>query len=165
MVSSFTRLHPNVHLTKAKIAGNYVNSVMAKTIATRLGMDEAILLDPEGFVAECSGENLFLVRKGKIYTPSRATVLEGITRDSLITLAGDLNFEVVEEPIVRDQLYIADEVFLCGTAAEVVPVREVDFRQVGSGKRGPVTQKIQKVFMDTVRGGGERSAEWLTNVN
>ena len=164
MVSSYTRLHPNVHLTKAKVAGNYVNSVYAKTIASRLGMDEAVMLDPQGYVAECTGENLFMVRKGKIITPSTATVLEGITRDALITLAGDLGIAVTEEPIVRDQLYIADEVFLCGTAAEVVPVQEIDFRQIGDGKRGPVTEKVQSLFMKTIRGGGDRSAEWLTYV-
>lgn len=165
MVSSFTRLHPNVNLTKAKISGNYVNSVLAKTVTSRLGMDEAVMLDPEGFVAECTGENLFLVRNEKIYTPSRATVLEGITRDAIIKLAQDKGVEVVEEPITRDQLYIADEVFLCGTAAEVVPVNEIDFRKIGAGKVGPITKEIQKIFMETIRGKGQRSEEWLSYVS
>ncbi|MAT44364.1 MAG: branched chain amino acid aminotransferase [Anaerolineaceae bacterium] len=161
MVSSFTRLHPNVNLTKAKVSGNYVNSVMAKTIAVRLGFDEAVMLDPSGLVAECTGENLFLVRKGKIYTPSTAAILEGITRDSLITLAKDAGYEVVEGPISRDQIYIADEVFVCGTAAEVVPVTEVDFRKIGNGKIGPVTSVLQKAFNAVIRGEGPRAAEWL----
>jgi branched-chain amino acid aminotransferase len=164
MVSSFTRHHPNVNLTKAKISGNYVNSVLAKTMATRSGVDEAVMLDPEGFVAECTGENLFLVRNGKIYTPSRATILEGITRDAIFVLAQDLGIEVIEEQITRDQLYIADEVFVCGTAAEVVPVVEIDFRKVGEGKVGQVTKKIQKLFKETIRGEGKRSAEWLAYV-
>lgn len=161
MVSSFTRLHPNVNLTKAKVSGNYVNSVMAKTIAVRLGFDEAVMLDPSGLVAECTGENLFLVRKGKIYTPSTAAILEGITRDSLITLAKDAGYKVVEGPISRDQIYIADEVFVCGTAAEVVPVTEVDFRKIGNGKIGPVTSVLQKAFNAVIRGEGPRAAEWL----
>ncbi len=164
MVSSFTRLHPNVNLTKAKISGNYVNSVLAKTMATRLEFDEAVMLDPEGFVAECTGENLFLVRNGKIYTPSRATVLEGITRDAILILAQDLGIEVIEEQITRDQLYIADEVFLCGTAAEVVPVNEIDFRKIRDGKVGQVTRKVQKIFKETILGDGKRSEEWLSFV-
>ncbi len=165
MVSSFTRLHPNVNLTKAKIAGNYVNSALAKTIASRGGFDEAVMLDPEGFVAECTGENIFVVRDGKIYTPPRTTILEGITRDALITLAQDLGVEVVEEPLTRDQLYIADEVFICGTAAEVVPVSEIDYRTIGTGKIGAVTQKVQHAFLETIRGNGTRSDEWLSFVS
>ncbi len=165
MVSSFTRLHPNVNLTKAKISGNYVNSILAKTMATRMGVDEAVMLDPEGFVAECTGENIFLVRDGKIYTPNRATVLEGITRDTIIILAKDSGIEVIEEPISRDQLYIANEVFICGTAAEVVPVNEIDFRKIGSGQIGPITKKIQKSFTETVRGKGKRSEDWLSFVS
>lgn len=165
MVSSFTRHHPNVTMSKAKVSGNYVNSTLAKTLATRSGFDEAILLDPEGYVAECSGENLFMVRNGVIYTPPRATILEGITRDSVIALATDLGFTVVEEPISRDQLYIADEVFLCGTAAEVVPVREIDFRQIGKYNKGPITNTIQKLFFQTVRGDGPRSSVWLDYVD
>jgi len=164
MVSSFARLHPNVNMTKAKISGNYVNSVLAKTLAARAGFDEAIMLDPEGMVSECTGENLFLVRHGVLYTPPRATVLEGITRDSLITLARDMGREVVEEPISRDQLYIADEVFVCGTAAECVAVAEIDYRTVGGGKMGPITRELQRAFFQTVRGQGQRSAEWLDYV-
>lgn len=165
MVSSFTRLHPNVAMTKAKIAGNYVNSVMAKTLALRSGYEEAILLDPSGFVAECTGENLFLVRNGKIYTPPRATVLEGITRDAVITLATDKGYSVIEEPISRDQLYIADEVFVSGTAAEVCAMREIDTRRIGEGRMGPVARDIQQAFFQTVRGDGHRSAEWLDYVD
>jgi len=133
-------------------------------MATRLEFDEAVMLDPEGFVAECTGENLFLVRNGKIYTPSRATVLEGITRDAILILAQDLGIEVIEEQITRDQLYIADEVFLCGTAAEVVPVNEIDFRKIRDGKVGQVTRKVQKIFKETILGDGKRSEEWLSFV-
>jgi len=161
MVSSFTRHHPNATMTKAKISGNYPNSAMAKTMALRAGFDEAIMLDPTGLVAECSGENLFMVRDGKLYSSPRASILEGITRDSVITLAGDLGYQFIEEPIARDQLYIADEVFLTGTAAECVAVCEIDFRKIGSGKMGPITGAIQKSFFDTARGGGKRAAEWL----
>ena len=164
MVSSFTRLHPNVNLTKAKVSGNYVNSVMAKTLATRAGFDEAVMLDPDGYVAECTGENIFVVRDGKIYTPPRSTILEGITRDSLITLARDLSIEVIEESLTRDQLYIADEIFVCGTAAEVVPVSMIDFRMIGSGKIGPITKIVQQSFLETIRGKGARSEEWLAFV-
>ena len=163
-VSSFTRHHPNISMTKAKITANYANSVMAKTLAKRSGFDEAVMLDPQGFVAECSGENLFLVRDGVIYTTPRATILEGVTRDSVITLARDLEYSVIEEPISRDQLYIADELFVCGTAAEVTPVRELDFHTIGAGRRGPVTHALQNAFFETVRGDGERSAEWLDPV-
>jgi branched-chain amino acid aminotransferase len=160
-ISSFTRHHPNVMMTKAKISGNYANSFLARTESMRLGFDEAIMLDPYGFVAECTGENLFLVRKGRIYTPPRTTVLEGLTRESLITVAHDLKYEVVEEPISRDQLYIADEVFVCGTAAEVIGLREIDFRQIGSGKSGPVTRHLQQVFHDAVRGQNAHYLGWL----
>ena len=163
-VSSFTRHHPNVMMTKAKITGNYANSVLAKTESIRLGFQEAILLDPQGYVAECTGENLFIVRKGKIYTPHTAAVLEGITRDALVTIAGDMGYTVEAQPISRDQLYIADEVFVCGTAAEVVSVTEVDFRKVGSGRMGPITRRLQAEFLATVSGKGQRSAEWLDYV-
>ena len=150
--------------TKAKITGNYANSVLAKTESLRLGFQEAILLDPQGYVAECTGENLFIVRKGKIYTPHTAAVLEGITRDALVTIAGDMGYTVEAQPISRDQLYIADEVFVCGTAAEVVSVTEVDFRKVGSGRMGPITRRLQAEFLATVSGKGQRSAEWLDYV-
>ncbi|HZQ08873.1 MAG TPA: branched-chain amino acid transaminase [Anaerolineae bacterium] len=163
-ISSFTRHHVNVMMTKAKISGNYANSFLARTESMRLGFDEAIMLDPLGYVAECTGENLFVVRGGKIYTPSRTTVLEGITRDSLITVAHDLGYEVIEEPISRDQLYIADEVFVCGTAAEVIGLREIDFRTIGAGESGPITRHLQKTFHDVVRGKEPRYAEWLDPV-
>ena len=164
-VSSFTRHHPNVMMTKAKISGNYVNSTLAKTMAVRTGFDEAIMLDPEGYVAECTGENLFLIRNGEVSTPPRTTILEGITRDAVITLAQDLGISVVEEPISRDQLYIADEVFVCGTATEVVPVREIDFRVIGAGSKGPVTAVLQEAFFKAIRGEGARSYEWLEYVD
>ena len=164
-VSSFTRHHPNVMMTKAKVTGNYANSVLAKTESVRLGFDEAIMLDPQGYVAECTGENLFLVRKGKIFTPHTAPILEGITRDSLVMIAQDLGYSVEPQPISRDQLYIADEVFVCGTAAEVVAVTEIDFRVIGSGRMGEVTRRLQDTFHAAVRGNYQRSADWLTYVN
>lgn len=160
-VSSFTRHHPNVMMTKAKISGNYANSVLARTESLRLGFEEAIMLDPSGYVAECTGDNVFLVRRGKIYTPPAAAVLEGITRDSLITLARDLGYEVIEQPLSRDQLYIADEVLMTGTAAEVVGVSEIDFRRIGSGKTGPVTQQLQAAYHAAVRGDDPRYLHWL----
>jgi branched-chain amino acid aminotransferase len=164
-ITSFTRHHPNVMMTKAKISGNYANSVLAKTESMRLGFDEAIMLDPQGYVAECTGENLFLVKNGVIYTPSTAAVLEGITRDAIITLAGDMGYPVVEQAISRDQLYVADEVFVCGTAAECIGLREIDYRVIGSGKSGPVTREIQRAFHDALRGRHPRSSQWLEPVN
>ena len=160
-VSSFTRHHPNVSMTKAKISGNYANSVMAKTLAVRAGFDEAVMLDPSGFVAECTGENIFLVRDSTIYTPPRATILEGITRASIITIARDLGYEVIEEAISLDQMYIADDMFVSGTAAECVAVSEIDYRPIGSGSMGQITREIQQTFFETVRGTGPRSDEWL----
>lgn len=164
-VSSFTRHHANVNMTKAKITGNYANSVLAKTEAARNGFDEAIMLDPEGCVAECTGENLFLVKDGVVYTPPRAVILEGITRDSIMTLASDRGFPVVEEKISRDQLYIADEVFVCGTAAEVTPVSRIDHRTIGQGQRGPVTEELQRLYFKTVKGEGSHSEDWLDYVD
>jgi branched-chain amino acid aminotransferase len=164
-IASFTRHHPNVMMTKAKVTGNYANSVLAKTESMRLGFDEAIMLDPQGYVAECTGENLFLVRAGKIYTPPTAPVLEGITRDALTTLAGDLGISVVENPISRDQLYIADEAFVCGTAAECIALREIDFRTIGNGRMGPVTRLVQQTFRSAIRGRHPRSVEWLEYVH
>jgi len=163
-VASFTRLHPNIMMTKAKVSGNYVSSILAKTESHRAGFDEAIMLGPDGYVAECTGENLFVVRSNVIYTSPRAGILEGITRDSLITLARDLGYSVVEEPISRDQLYIADEVFVCGTAAEVVGLREIDFRVIGDGKAGPVTRALQREFDKVVSGKHARSGEWFAPV-
>ena len=163
-ISSFTRHHPNVMMTKAKISGNYVNSILAKTESVRLGFEEAIMLDPQGYVAECTGENLFFVKKGTIYTTPSAGILEGITRDSLIALARDLGYAVVEQPVSRDQLYFADEVFVSGTAAEVIALREIDFRKIGKGESGPVTQRLQRAFSKAIRGKHKFSPQWLEYV-
>jgi branched-chain amino acid aminotransferase len=163
-VASFTRHHPNVMMTKAKIAGNYANSALAKTESVRLGFDEAIMLDPSGFVAECTGENLFLVRDGALVTTPTATILEGITRDSILTLARDLGHMVREEPVSRDQLYLADEVFVCGTAAELVGLREIDGRTIGAGRTGPVTRNLQQAFHGAVHGENGRYDGWLSYV-
>lgn len=163
MVSSFTRLHANVAMTKAKICGNYVNSVLAKTLALRAGFEEAILLDPNGFVAECTGENIFVVRDGALLTPPSSTgALEGITQRSVARLAADLGLPVRMQNLLRSDLYTADEVFLCGTAAEVVPVRSVDNRETGGP--GAVTRKIQDAFAAAVHGRDERYRGWLTLV-
>ncbi len=163
-VSSFTRHHPNVMMTKAKVSGNYPNSVLAKTESLRLGFDEAILLDGQGYVAECTGENIFLVKNGKLATPPAGAILEGITRDSVMTLANDLGLQVAATPCSRDQLYMADEVFVCGTAAEVIGLREIDFRVIGSGKTGPVTRMLQDAYHKVVAGEGARAREWLAFV-
>ena len=163
-VASFTRHHINVMMTKSKAAGNYVNSALAKTESVKLGFDEAIMLDPQGYVAECTGENLFIVRNGKVYTPPVATVLGGITRDALLTVAHDLGYEVLEQPISRDMLYIADEVFVCGTAAEVVALSEIDFRMIGSGKTGSVARALQKAFTAVVHGKDQQYESWLSYV-
>jgi len=160
-VSSFTRSHPGANMTKAKIAGNYVNSVLAKTEAHRNGFDEAIMLDPEGYVAECTGANLMLVRAGRLVSPPLDAILDGVTRRTLIAIAGDAGIEVEERRVSRDTLYLADEVFVCGTAAEVLPVVEVDRRPVGGGRPGPVTSRLQGAYMDAVHGRHPRSPEWL----
>ena len=163
-ISTFTRHHPNVMMTKAKIAGNYANSFLAKTESVRLGFEEAIMLDPEGYVAECTGENLFMVRRGKILTPSTAPVLEGITRHTIFTIAKHLGYEVLEEPISRDHLYIADEVFVCGTAAEVIGLSEIDFRTINDGRTGPITRAIQGMYHDAIRGRVEKFEKWCEYV-
>jgi branched-chain amino acid aminotransferase len=163
-ISSYTRHHPNVSMTKAKIAGNYVNSFLAKTESERLGFQEAIMLDPQGYVAECTGENLFMVRHGKLVTPVTAPVLEGITRHTIHTIAKDLGYEVLEQPISRDQLYIAEEVFVCGTAAECIGLSEIDFRVIGDGKTGPITRAIQNVYHDLIRGKLSKYEEWCDYV-
>ena len=163
-ISTFTRHHVNVMMTKAKITGNYANSILAKTESMRLGFDEAILLDPQGFVAECTGENLFLVRGGKVITPSTAPVLEGITRHSIFTIATDLGYDVIEQPVSRDQLYIADEVFVCGTAAECIGLSEIDFRKIGDGMTGPITRSIQNIFHEAIRGKLAQYENWLAYV-
>jgi branched-chain amino acid aminotransferase len=165
MVSSYTRLHPNINMTKSKVAGNYVNSMLVKTLALRSGYDEAVILDPQGFVAECTGENLFMYHKGILSTPDLSIVLEGITRDSIIALANDQGVPVKEAMITRDQLYIADEVFICGTAAEVVPVRMIDFRTIGEGHPGPVTRALCDQFQANAHGNGAHSAQWLDFVD
>jgi branched-chain amino acid aminotransferase len=163
-ISSYTRHHPNVSMTKAKIAGNYVNSILAKTESVRLGFEEAIMLDPQGYIAECTGENLFMVRRGKLVTPATAPVLEGITRHTIHTIAKDLGYDVLEQPISRDQLYVAEEVFVCGTAAECIGLSEIDFRKIGDGKTGPVTRAIQNVYHDAIRGKVEKYEHWCDYV-
>lgn len=160
MVASYTRLHPNIAMTKAKISGNYVNSLMVKTLALRSGYDEAVILDPQGYAAECTGENLFMVRDGVLFTPPSGNILEGITRHSVLIIAQDLGFRVQESLITRDQLYTADEVFITGTAAEIVGARMIDFRQVGDGKVGPLTKEISKAYTDEVHARGRHTAEW-----
>lgn len=164
MVSSLTRLHPNVNMTKSKVTGNYVNSLLVKTLALRSGYDEAVILDSEGFVAECTGENIFMVRDRILYTPPRAAVLEGITRASILTLAADLGIQVQEELITRDQLYISDEVFITGTAAELVPVGKIDFRQVGEGRPGRIYQALLDSYLACVHGQDSHSPDWLDYV-
>ncbi len=163
-VSSFVRHHPAAMMTKAKISGNYVNSVMAKTDAQRRGFDEAILLDPEGYVTECTGANLFLVRGGRLVTPPADAILEGITRDTVVALAGDFGIAVSEQRVTRDHLYIADEVFVCGTAAEIVGVASVDGRAVGAGRTGEVTKRLLDAYRSAVRGAHPRSEGWLHHV-
>jgi branched-chain amino acid aminotransferase len=161
-IASFTRHHVNVGMTKAKICGNYVNSILAKKEVTAMGYDEAILLDTEGYICEASGENIFIVKKGTIKTPPPTSILQGITRDSVIRLARDAQMNVVEQRFTRDEFYIADEAFFTGTAAEITPIREVDDRGIGRGERGPVTEHIQKTFFDAVQGKNERYKDWLS---
>jgi branched-chain amino acid aminotransferase len=164
-VSSFARHHINVSLAKAKMNGQYTNSVLAKREAKLAGYDEAILLDSSGYVSEGSGENIFVVRKGVIYTPDLScSILEGITRDSVITLAREMGLTVVEGRLTRDQLWLADEVFFTGTAAEVTPVREVDNRTIGEGAVGPITKRVQTRFFEVARGNDTSHPEWLTRV-
>jgi len=161
--SSFTRHHVNVTMCKAKANGNYMNSMMALQEALRDGYDEAMLLDVAGFVAEGSGENIFIVRGGNIYTPDLTSALDGITRNTIFVLAQELGYDIIEKRITRDEVYIADEVFLTGTAAEVTPVREVDNRSIGNGTRGPLTEKLQKLYFDVVHGRSEAHKLWLTH--
>ncbi len=164
-ISSFARHHINISLAKAKMAGQYTNSVLAKREAKFGGYDEAIMLDANGYVSEGSGENIFIVKKGVLYTPDlSSSILEGITRDTVMQLARELGIEVKETRITRDQLWLADEVFFTGTAAEVTPVREVDNRAIGEGSVGPVTKRIQERFFDVVRGTDTAHAAWLTKV-
>jgi len=164
-ISSFTRHHVNITMTRAKACGYYVNSILAKAEAVQDGYDESILLDPQGYVSEGSGENIFLLSKGRLKTPSLScSNLEGITRDSVFDIAKHLKIEIEEGFITRDELYIADEVFLTGTAAEITPVREIDNRTIGNGKRGKITTSIQKMFFEIVRGKHTKFKKWLTEV-
>jgi len=163
--SSFTRHHVNIAMCKAKANGNYINSMLALNEALASGADEALLLDPEGYVAEGSGENIFIVRDGVIYTPELTSCLDGITRRSLIQIAEDQGYKVVEKRITRDEVYVCDEAFFTGTAAEVTPIRELDGRKIGAGRRGPVTEKLQEVYFAAVRGQLPGYEHWLTYVN
>ena len=162
--ASFTRQHVNISMTKAKVCGNYTNSIMGKVEAINDGYDEALFLDASGHVAEGSGENIFMVRRGVLTTPPRSAILEGITRDSVLTIAADQGIAAREEYCTRDQLYSADEAFFTGTAAEITPIREVDRRVIGAGARGPVTKAIQEAFFSAVRGENAKYRSWLTPV-
>lgn len=162
--SSFTRHHVNITMTRAKSSGAYMNSMLALQEAVSAGADEALLLDPEGYVAEGSGENVFIVKGGVIYTPEVTACLNGITRGTVLSLAEEMGIKVVEKRITRDEVYIADEAFFTGTAAEVTPIREVDNRQIGIGRRGPITEKLQKAYFDLVNGRIPARSEWLTLV-
>ncbi len=162
--SSFTRHHVNISMCKAKANGHYINSMLALQEALTDGYDEALLLDVEGFVAEGSGENIFVVRDGVIYTPDLTSALNGITRNTIMTLAADLGYKLVEKRITRDEVYIADEAFFSGTAAEVTPIRELDNRPIGAGERGPITKELQSLYFDVVHGKVEKYREWLTPV-
>ncbi len=162
--SSYSRHHVNVSLVRAKASGYYINSILANQEVTAHGYDEALLLDTDGYVSEGSGENVFIVRDGVLYTPDLASCLAGITRDAIMKIAKDLNIEVREKRITRDEMYCADEAFFTGTAAEVTPIRELDDRVIGRGGRGPITEKIQNVFFDIVKGKNDKYGSWLTYV-
>jgi branched-chain amino acid aminotransferase len=162
--SSFTRHHVNITMCKAKANGNYMNSMLALQEALNDGYDEALLLDVDGFVAEGSGENIFIVRNGVIYTPELTSALEGITRDTIFTLAAELGLEIREKRITRDEVYIADEAFFTGSAAEVTPIRELDNRSIGNGGRGPITAQLQSHYFDVVHGRDKKHDDWLTPV-
>ncbi len=159
--SSYSRHHVNVSLVRAKASGYYINSILANQEVTANGYDEALLLDTDGYVSEGAGENVFIVRNGTLYTPDLASCLDGITRDSVITMARDLGYAVVEKRITRDEMYCADEAFFTGTAAEVTPIRELDDRTIGSGVRGPITERLQTLFFEVVTGQAPRYASWL----
>lgn len=162
--SSYTRNHINSTMCKAKANGNYINSILALQEALSAGYDEALLLDHQGFVAEGSGENLFIVRNGILYTPETTSALEGITRDTILTIAQEQGIEVKEKNMTRDEVYVADEAFFTGSAAEVTPIREYDDRKIGSGSRGPVTEKIQTLYFDYVHGRRSDHEEWLARI-
>ncbi len=163
-VSSFTRHHVNISMTKAKICGYYANSQFAKREVKRGGYDEAILLDAEGYVAEGPGENIFIVRRNSLKTTPLTSILEGITRDSIIRLAKEMGISVIEDRFTRDELYMSEEAFFTGTAAEVTPIREVDDRAIGTGKPGPITLELQKAYFNCVHGRDEKHKEWLTYI-
>ncbi|MFQ5644223.1 MAG: branched-chain amino acid transaminase [Thiogranum sp.] len=160
--SSYTRHHVNITMCKAKANGNYMNSMLALNEAMTDGYDEAMLLDNEGYVAEGSGENIFIIRDGVLYTPDLTSALEGITRDTIMVLAQEQGLEIREKRITRDEVYVADEAFFTGTAAEVTPIREVDNRTIGAGSRGPITEKLQTLYFDQVHGRRSEHAEWLS---
>ncbi|HXX10730.1 MAG TPA: branched-chain amino acid transaminase [Burkholderiales bacterium] len=162
--ASYARHHINVTMCRAKFSGTYANSILANQEAVEHGYDEALLLDVDGYVAEGSGENLFIVKNGRLYEPELTSALIGITRDAVITLARDMGLEVEARRITRDDVYIADEAFFTGTAAEVTPIRELDSRVIGSGRRGPITQKLQSMFFDVVNGRAEKYRHWLSYV-
>jgi|TARA_Y100000310_G_scaffold79243_1_gene75909 branched-chain amino acid aminotransferase len=162
--SSFTRHHVNITMCRAKACGNYINSILALQEALSAGADEALMLDAEGYVMEGTGENIFIVRDNVVYTPDLTSALEGITRDTVIQLIGELGLELQEKRITRDEVYVADEAFFTGTAAEVTPIRELDGRAIGNGSRGPVTERIQSLYFDCVQGRSERHGAWLTTV-
>ncbi len=162
--SSLTRHHVNITMCKAKANGNYMNSMLALREALSAGCDEALMLDPEGYVSEGSAENIFIVREGVIYTPELTSALDGITRDTIFRIAAELHLTIKEKRITRDEVYIADEAFFTGTAAEVTPIRELDGRMIGNGKRGPITEKLQSIYFDVVQGRSSGHADWLTLV-
>jgi branched-chain amino acid aminotransferase len=162
--ASYTRHHVNITMCKAKANGNYINSMLALREALDSGAEEALLLDNEGYVAEGSGENVFVVRDGRISTPDLTSCLDGITRRTIFALAKELGHDIVERRITRDEVYVADEAFFTGTAAEVVPIRELDGRTIGSGSRGPITEQLQTMYFDSVRGNRSQNAEWLDPV-
>ena len=163
--SSFARHHVNATMCRAKANGHYINSMLALQEAQACGCDEALLLDVDGFVAEGSGENVFIVRDGVVYTPELTSALEGITRDTIFVLAKEAGIPIVEKRITRDEVYVADEAFFTGSAAEVTPIRELDGRTIGAGRRGPITEKLQTLYFDQVHGRREQYPEWLTLVN
>jgi len=163
--SSYARNYVNSVMCKAKANGNYLNSILAVQEAIEAGCDEALLLDHEGYVAEGSGENIFIVRRGKLYTPDLTSALEGITRDTIFTIAREQGLEVIEKRITRDEVYVADEAFFTGTAAEVTPIRELDGRIIGGGARGAITAKLQAVYFDYVHGRRADHSEWLSHVS
>ena len=163
-VSSYTRHHVNISMVRAKASGHYINSILANNEVTNEGYDEAMLLDPEGYVAEGAGENLFIVKKGKLFTPDLTSCLEGITRATVLQLAAELGLSVQEKRITRDEVYCCDEAFFTGTAAEVTPIRELDGRQIGVGHRGPITASIQARYFDVVNGRSPQHDGWLAYV-